>query len=84
MARKAETCVKVSSGRVDSNFFKSYSPGGICGWSQRGGGTTILIGMYREFFKENILLKNHLPIKAVTLVKATSDNVDSNPFKSKS
>lgn len=45
------------------------------------GGVKLLhtfVGIYREKRKKN--LKNHLPWKAVILIKTTSDSVDSSGF----
>ena len=74
-ARKAQIKMGASTGSVDSNLFKSWSPG--VGWGHNWG-IKLYIGIYRE------ILKNYQARKAQIKMGASSDSVESRLFKSQS
>lgn len=68
LSRKAETCVGVSSGIVDSDLFKSWFL--AVGLGHNGEGSTFYIETYIEKYVLN-LFKYHLDRKGVTYVEAS-------------
>lgn len=72
MARTAVNCVESLSGNVNSSLSKSWSLG--VGLDHNKVAELFYLGIYRN--KSLYHIKKHLTMKAVTLVKTTSDSVD--------